>query len=114
MSESTSIRNLSAEEAKDFKGLLKSSKKPVLIDFWAPWCVPCKMLGEVLENLQPKYEGKLDIIKIDLDEFPELASEYQVRSIPTLILFNHGYPVSTHIGSGNSKVIGSFIDKVVD
>lgn len=95
----------------DLKQLIESSGKTILIDFWATWCNPCKQLGQTLDSIKDDYADKLQIVKIDLEEHPQLAAQYRVRSVPTMIVLKDGYPEDTHIGSGSEKVIRDFIDR---
>jgi thioredoxin 1 len=83
---------------------------PVLVDFWAPWCGPCKMIAPVLEELSGVYEGKLKICKVDVDNNPKSAGNYGVRGIPTLILFKSGSIVETKVGALSRTQLASFID----
>ena len=82
-----------------------TNNKPVLVDFYATWCGPCKALATILEQLKGEYDGKATILKIDVDENPELASEYNIRSVPTLMVFKNGNILQTVKGfPGKAKV----------
>jgi thioredoxin len=76
-----------------FEELLASAEKPVLVDFYATWCGPCRMLAPILDQVQALMKDKLQIVKIDTDRYPELASQYEVHALPTLVLFKKGQPV---------------------
>ena len=85
-------------EDKNFKEKVLESDKPVLCDFWAEWCGPCKQITPILSELAEDYKEKILIAKVNIDENPEVPSNYGIMSIPTLILFKNGKSVSTQIG----------------
>jgi thioredoxin 1 len=105
---SESIVNLTDET---FAGSVSASQEPVLVDFWAPWCGPCRMVGPVLEALASEYQGRVRIAKVNVDDNPKVASSYRVSSIPTLILFKGGQAVDLMIGAQPKASIQSLIDK---
>ena len=82
----------------DFKKEVLDSELPVIVDFWAEWCGPCKLMGPVFEELSKEYEGKVKFVKLDVDSNQDTASKYGVMSIPTLILFNDGKEATKTIG----------------
>lgn len=85
-------------EDKDFDRMVLKATRPVLVDFWATWCRPCLMVAPVIDELATEYEGRVDFFKLDVDRNPQTASKYKVMSIPTIIVFKHGQPVSHSIG----------------
>ena len=91
----TDIKNLSLD---NFDNEISSSNTPVLLDFWAEWCGPCKMLGPILEEISEDLKDKLQVVKVNLDENQDLAMKYSIRSIPTLLLFKEGELVDTKVG----------------
>lgn len=92
---SEKITNLTTES---FKSAVTSSATPVLVDFWAPWCGPCKAIAPVLEELANELDGKLKIAKVNIDDHDAVAVEYGVRAIPTMILFKGGQVAETVVG----------------
>ena len=95
---------------KNFEAEVLKSEIPVLVDFFATWCGPCKMLAPVIEELAKKYEGKVKIRKVNVDEENELAMKYQIASIPTLVLFKEGKVVNTKIGLCSKSEIEDMIN----
>lgn len=83
---------------KNFSEELLSSKLPVLVDFWAPWCGPCQMAGPVIEEVAKENEGKIIVGKVNVDENPQVAGKYGVMSIPTVILFKEGKEIRRKVG----------------
>ncbi|HGO5245920.1 TPA: thioredoxin [Staphylococcus aureus] len=93
----------------DFDSKVESGVQ--LVDFWATWCGPCKMIAPVLEELVADYEGKADILKLDVDENPSTAAKYEVMSIPTLIVFKDGQPVDKVVGFQPKENLAEVLDK---
>ncbi|MEI7440487.1 MAG: thioredoxin [bacterium] len=95
----------------NFESEVLKSTTPVLVDFWATWCGPCKALGPKLEELSGSYTGKVKFVKVDVDQNPETASRFGIRGIPTLILFKNGQMVDQLVGNQPKEVIENIITK---
>lgn len=83
----------------EFDSVISSASKPVLVDFWAPWCGPCRALGPVVEEVGKEMSDRLDVYKVNVDDEGDLATKFRIVSIPTLILFKDGEAVHTMVGS---------------
>ncbi len=94
----------------DFDGVIQSDQ-PTLVDFWAPWCGPCKAIGPVIEDLADEYEGKLTIAKMNVDDNPVTPGKFGIRAIPTLILFKSGQVVDQITGAVGKSQLVALIDK---
>jgi thioredoxin 1 len=93
-----------------FRSEVLESPVPVLVDYWAEWCGPCRMIGPLLEDTARDYAGRLKVAKLNIDENPAVPSQYRVRSIPTLMLYRGGQPVATQVGALSRSQLATFLD----
>ncbi|MDY6782041.1 MAG: thioredoxin [Cyanobacteriota bacterium] len=94
-----------------FKEEVLESETPVLVDFWAPWCGPCRMVAPVVEEIAQQYEGQVKVVKLNTDENPNVASQYGIRSIPTLMIFKDGQRVDMVVGAVPKSTLANTLEK---
>jgi thioredoxin 1 len=97
----------------NFQSDVLSSDKPVVVDFWAPWCGPCKMVSPTIEELAKDYEGKVAVGKLNVDENPQTAGTYGVMSIPTVMIFKNGKPVQSMVGAQGKQTYQKEIEQAL-
>ncbi|MGP1508198.1 MAG: thioredoxin [Sphaerochaeta sp.] len=96
--------------SSNFENEVINSKTPVFVDFWATWCGPCRMVGPIVAQLADKFEGRVKVGKVDVDENPELAASFNVSSIPTMIMFKDGKAVAQRVGGASLGVLEAFVN----
>ena len=96
---------------ENFEEEIRKADKPVLVDFWAQWCMPCSVLGPILEKLAEEYKEKMILAKVDLDAAPLTAQKYRIEQIPTVILFKEGKPISGFIGVRPEPIIKNWLEE---
>ncbi len=101
-------------DKENFEKEVLQSENPVMVDFWATWCVPCRMIAPIVERLAEKYAGRLKVAKLDVDKNQELAIRYQVMSIPTLLFFKNGQVVDRIIGAVKEQEIVQKIEALLN
>ena len=100
--------------AENWQSAVVNSELPVMVDFWAEWCGPCKMIAPAVHDLALEYEGKLNVAKLDVDSSPEIASQYGIRSIPALLFFKNGQPIDQIVGAVPKPGLKRKIDAVLE
>lgn len=102
-----SIKQVSSDS---FEADVLKAASPVLVDYWAEWCGPCKMIAPILDEVSRDYADKLDVAKVNVDENQEIATKYGIRGIPTLMLFRNGAVVATKVGALSKSQLTAFLD----
>lgn len=97
----------------EFEAEVLQSSLPVLVDFWAPWCGPCKAMLPILEGIETTYANRLNVVKVNVDESTEVAGNFSVMSIPTFIIFKSGKAVATFVGARSSEDLKKEIDAAI-
>lgn len=98
---------------QNFQDQVLKSSKPVLVDFWAPWCGPCKIVGPIVEELAQEYKDKVDVVKMNVDDNPQVSGQYGVMSIPTLMVFKNGQPIKSTIGAQPKEALKQMVDEAI-
>lgn len=105
--------NIQVLDGASFQEFITHAKIPVLIDFWAPWCGPCKMIAPVIEEIAAEYAGKLQVAKLNVDENQSTASNFKVNSIPSLLIFKNGREIERTVGFKTKGDLKKLLDKYV-
>ena len=98
---------------ENFENEVIKSELPVIVDFWAEWCGPCKMMGPVFEELSKEYKGKLKFVKVDTEEFPEISGQYGIQGIPSLLVLKSGTEIGRIVGFNPKEELKAKIDKII-
>jgi thioredoxin 1 len=106
------MKNIVELTESRFEPEVLQAATPVLVDFYAPWCGPCKMLAPLLDQLAAEFAGRVKIVKVNVDESPELASRFGITGVPTLILFREGKPIDTMVGLPSPKALKTRLEGV--
>lgn len=106
-------KNIQIVNQHNFDSEVLKSDKPVLVDFWAAWCGPCRMVSPVIDQLADEYEGKIKVAKVNVDENPELAGKYDIMSIPSVFVFNNGSKVDAVVGARPKQIFEEMLKKHV-
>ena len=97
-----------------FEADVLSSEKPVLVDFWAPWCAPCRMIAPTVEAIAQDFQGSADVVKLNVDNNPSISQRFGIKGIPTLILFKDGIEAERIVGAAGKEAITRLVEKYVN
>ncbi|WP_185872543.1 thioredoxin [Blattabacterium cuenoti] len=98
---------------ESFEKVIISANKPIVVDFWAPWCAPCRTLSSILEDVSNEYKDKVLVVKINVDKNPKISSRYGIRSIPTILFFKNREKIDMHIGVATKEEIRKKLDVLI-
>lgn len=107
---SANVHNISDA---DFDQKVLKASLPVVVDFWAPWCGPCRVVGPILEELAGEYQGKINVVKVNIDDHPQNAGKYGVQAIPTMIVFKNGKEVARMVGAKAKSALKADFEQVL-
>lgn len=107
------MSNVTKTSQETFKDDVLDAERPVLVDFYADWCGPCKIIGPIVEDLASDYEGRVDVRKVDVDDNSNLTTHFGIRGIPTLMLFKNGEPIETVVGVTSKTELANVLDRHV-
>jgi len=105
------LSDLTSVDQNNFQTEVLQASGPVLVDFWAPWCGPCRMVAPVVDKVAQTYQGRLKVVKLNTDDSPSIAGKYEVSGIPALILFKGGEPVDRIVGYVPEKQLSAMVEK---
>jgi thioredoxin len=105
------LSDLTSVDQNNFQAEVLQATGPVLVDFWAPWCGPCRMVAPVVDKVAQTYQGRLKVVKLNTDDSPSIAGKYEVSGIPALILFKGGEPVDRIVGYVPEKQLSAMVEK---
>ena len=108
------IEKIAQLNIKNWKNVILNSNIPVLVDFWAEWCGPCRMISPILEQLANSLEGKVKVSKLNVDQNPEIAAEYNIQSIPSLVLFKNGKEINRIVGLSSREKHEKFVSTTLN